>query len=130
MDGFGFTLTGGSATLLWQMDADKRKALLKELFAFDGKNIGISYLRVSIGASDLSDHVFTYDDLTEGQIDEKIQKFDLSEEKKALIPVLKEILAINPAIKILGSPWTPPVWMKTNSNSKGGSLFNYPLAIY
>jgi glucosylceramidase len=39
-----------------------------------------------------------------------------------LIPVLKEILAINPAIKILGSPWTPPVWMKTNSNSKGGSL--------
>ncbi|MGX7690267.1 glycoside hydrolase family 30 protein [Flectobacillus roseus] len=122
MDGFGFTLTGGSATLLWQMDADKRKALLKELFAFDGKNIGISYLRVSIGASDLSDHVFTYNDLTGGQTDEKIQKFDLSEEKKALIPVLKEILAINPAIKILGSPWTPPVWMKTNSNSKGGSL--------
>ena len=63
MDGFGFTLTGGSATLLWQMDADKRKPLLKELFAFDGKNIGISYLRVSIGASDLSDHVFTYNDL-------------------------------------------------------------------
>lgn len=122
MDGFGFTLTGGSATLLWQMDADKRKALLKELFAFDGKNIGISYLRVSIGASDLSDHVFTYNDLPTGQTDEKIQKFDLTEEKKALIPVLREILAINPAIKILGSPWTPPVWMKTNSNSKGGSL--------
>lgn len=122
MDGFGFTLTGGSATLLWQMDADKRKVLLKELFAFDGKNIGISYLRVSIGASDLSDHVFTYNDLPTGQTDEKIQKLDLSEEKKALIPVLKEILAINPAIKILGSPWTPPVWMKTNGNSKGGSL--------
>lgn len=122
MDGFGFTLTGGSATLLWQMDADKRKALLKELFAFDGKNIGISYLRISIGASDLSDHVFTYNDLPTGQTDEKIQKFDLTEEKKALIPVLREILAINPAIKILGSPWTPPVWMKTNGNSKGGSL--------
>lgn len=122
MDGFGFTLTGGSATLLWQMDADKRKVLLKELFAFDGKNIGISYLRVSIGASDLSDHVFTYNDLPAGQTDEKIQKFDLSEEKKALIPVLREILAINSAIKILGSPWTPPVWMKTNGNSKGGSL--------
>ncbi len=122
MDGFGFTLTGGSATLLWQMDADKRKALLKELFAFDGKNIGISYLRVSIGASDLSDHVFTYNDLPTGQTDEKIQKFDLTEEKKTLIPVLREILAINPAIKILGSPWTPPVWMKTNGNSKGGSL--------
>lgn len=122
MDGFGFTLTGGSATLLWQMDADKRKVLLKELFAFDGKNIGISYLRVSIGASDLSDHVFTYNDLPTGQTDEKIQKFDLTEEQKALIPVLREILAINPAIKILGSPWTPPVWMKTNGNSKGGSL--------
>ena len=122
MDGFGFTLTGGSATLINQLKDDKKAALLKELFATDGNNIGISYLRISIGASDLSDHVFTYNDLANGETDVNIQKFSLSEEQKDLIPVLKQILKISPNIKILGSPWTPPVWMKTNGNSKGGSL--------
>lgn len=122
MDGFGFTLTGGSATLINQMKADEKAALLKELFASDAANIGISYLRISIGASDLSDKVFTYDDLPEGQTDLKLTSFSLEPEEKDLIPVLKQILAINPNIKILGSPWTPPVWMKTNGNSKGGSL--------
>jgi glucosylceramidase len=39
-----------------------------------------------------------------------------------LIPVLKEILAINPKIEILGSPWSAPPWMKTNGNAKGGRL--------
>lgn len=122
MDGFGFTLTGGSAMVINQMDPVKRKALLKELFGTDGNNIGISYLRLSIGASDLSDHVFTYDDLPEGQTDTAMAKFSLEPDRKDLLPVLKEILAINPDILILGSPWTPPVWMKTNRNSKGGSL--------
>ncbi|HEY1056142.1 MAG TPA: glycoside hydrolase family 30 beta sandwich domain-containing protein [Emticicia sp.] len=122
MDGFGFTLTGGSATLINQLKETEKAALLKELFAIDQNNIGISYLRISIGASDLSDHVFTYNDLANGETDPNIQKFSLAEEQKDLIPVLKQILKINPAIKILGSPWTPPVWMKTNGNSKGGSL--------
>ena len=66
MDGFGCCLTGGSAMHLIRMDATSRAALLKELFATDGTNIGISYLRVSIGASDLNDHVFSYDDLPTG----------------------------------------------------------------
>lgn len=122
MDGFGFTLTGGSATLIHKMSESARKALLKELFDTNDKNIGISFLRISIGASDLSEKVFSYNDLKSGEYDPKILKFDMSEEKKDLIPILKEILAINPKIKILGSPWSPPVWMKTNYDSKGGSL--------
>lgn len=122
MDGFGFTLTGGSATLINQLKDAEKVALLTELFATDQNNIGISYLRVSIGASDLSDHVFTYNDLANRETDPNMQKFSLAEEQKDLIPVLKQILKINPNIKILGSPWTPPVWMKTNGNSKGGSL--------
>ncbi|HEY0271726.1 MAG TPA: glycoside hydrolase family 30 beta sandwich domain-containing protein, partial [Chitinophaga sp.] len=43
-------------------------------------------------------------------------------EKTDLIPVLKKIVAIAPYIKILGSPWSAPVWMKTNGSFKGGSL--------
>ncbi|WDF53770.1 glycoside hydrolase family 30 protein [Mucilaginibacter sp. KACC 22063] len=122
IDGFGFCLTGGSAQLLMRMDAAKRAQLLKELFAWDANNIGISYLRVSIGASDLNDHVFSYDDLPAGQSDSTLAKFDLGPDKSEVIPVLKEILAINPKIKILGSPWSAPVWMKTNGDTRGGSL--------
>ena len=122
IDGFGNCLTGGSATLLHRMDAGRRSAILRELFATDGNNIGISYLRISIGASDLSDRVFSYDDLREGETDPEMSRFSLEAEKVDLIPVLKEILAINPDIKILGSPWSAPIWMKTNNNAKGGSL--------
>ena len=122
IDGFGNCLTGGSATLLHKMDAASRGAILKELFATDGNNIGISYLRVSIGASDLDPKVFSYNDLPDGETDPSMAKFTLDADRVDLIPVLKEILAINPAIKIMGSPWSAPTWMKTNNNSKGGSL--------
>ncbi|RSK33213.1 glycoside hydrolase family 30 protein [Hymenobacter metallilatus] len=119
IDGFGYALTGGSAQLLYQMGATERAALLRELFATDGTNIGTSYLRVSIGASDLDATVFTYDDAGP---DPTLANFSLAPDRRHLIPVLKEILAINPTIKILGSPWTAPLWMKTNNNSVGGSL--------
>jgi glucosylceramidase len=120
MDGFGYTLTGGSAQLMSRMSAASRAALIKELFATDSTSLGVSYLRVSIGASDLSDHVYTYDD--SAQPDPTLTNFSLAPDQTYLIPMLKEILAVNPAIKILGSPWTPPLWMKSNANAKGGNL--------
>lgn len=122
MDGFGYTLTGGSATLIHQLNAQKRQSLLNELFSTGENAIGVSYLRVSIGASDLSDHVFSYCDVPAGQTDPELINFDLGPDKADLIPLLKEILKINPELKILGSPWSPPVWMKTNNSSIGGSL--------
>ena len=67
IDGFGFALTGGSAQHLAHMNARKRAVLLKELFSVDGRGIGISYLRISIGSSDLNDHVYSYDDLAAGE---------------------------------------------------------------
>ncbi|MCY1721072.1 hypothetical protein OU798_12010 [Prolixibacteraceae bacterium Z1-6] len=122
MDGFGFSLTGGSAYHIYNMSEDTRKQLLNELFRLDGNNIGISYLRISLGASDLDAEVCSYDDLPEGETDENMDKFSLAPDKKFLIPVLKEILAIYPELKIMASPWSPPSWMKTNNSSKGGSL--------
>ncbi|RAK69319.1 glucosylceramidase [Hymenobacter edaphi] len=122
IDGFGYCLTGGSAELLHRMGAAERAQLLRELFAIDGTNIGVSYLRLSIGASDLDAQVFSYDDLPAGQTDPELKHFSLQPDRAHLLPVLKEILAINPRIKLLGSPWSPPPWMKTNGESKGGSL--------
>ncbi len=122
IDGFGYALTGGSAQHMIRMDAAKRAALIQELFATDGRNIGVSYLRVSIGASDLNDYVFTYDDMPAGQTDPEMAKFSLDEDRANVIPILKEILKVNAKIKILGSPWTAPSWMKTSNNPKGGKL--------
>lgn len=122
IEGFGYSLTGGSAMLLHQMDAAARAAMLRELFAKSDSTLAVSYLRISIGASDLDPVVFSYDDLPPGQTDPDLLQFNLSRDTLHLIPVLKEILAINPDIRIMGSPWSPPTWMKTNGSSIGGRL--------
>lgn len=122
IDGFGFALTGGSAQHIIKMNPKARAALLKELFATDENHIGISYIRLTIGASDLSENVFSYNDLPDGETDTEQKKFDLGPDRVDVIPVMKEILAINPQIKIMGSPWSPPLWMKTTYDARGGML--------
>ncbi|MES2221260.1 MAG: glycoside hydrolase family 30 beta sandwich domain-containing protein [Acidobacteriota bacterium] len=122
IDGFGFALTGGSAQLLMHMSAPARASLLKQLFSTDGDGIGVSYLRVSIGSSDMNATVYSYDDMPAGETDPTLANFSLAPDEGDVIPALKEILALNPKIKILGSPWSAPAWMKTNDKSKGGTL--------
>lgn len=130
IDGFGFALTGGSAELLSKMSPQARAGVLRRTFATDGDHIGVSYLRLTIGASDLNSFVFSYDDLAPGETDFELKKFDLGQDRKDVIPVLKEILAINPGIKILGSPWSAPAWMKTNNNVRGGALAERCYGVY
>ncbi len=122
MEGFGAALTGSSAYLLHQkMGAASRADLLKTLF--DTVNgIGISYLRLTIGASDFSLSDFSYDDLAPGQTDFTLQHFSLGKDTNDVVPMLKEILQISPKISLLGSPWSPPAWMKTGGSMKGGKL--------
>ncbi|MCU7613568.1 glucosylceramidase [Chryseobacterium sp. GMJ5] len=119
VDGFGYTLTGGSVAVINQLSASKKQELLNDLFSSSG--IGVSYLRISIGASDLNSEVFTYNDMPSGQTDPALSQFSLTKDQ-ALVQMLKDILIINPNIKILATPWTAPVWMKDNVNSIGGSL--------
>jgi len=122
IEGFGAALTGSSAYLLNQkLDATARAAALNDLF--DPENgIGISYLRLTIGASDFSLSDYTYDDMPAGQTDYSLEHFSLLKDQDNVIPVLKEIVQISPAINLMGSPWSPPAWMKTNGNLKGGKL--------
>lgn len=122
IDGFGFTLTGGSAQVINQLNTQKRKELLQELFGSGQNEISISYVRISIGASDLDAMPFSYNDLPSGETDLNLDNFSLAPNKNDVIPMLKEILAINPNIKIIATPWSPPVWMKDNNNFIGGSL--------
>jgi glucosylceramidase len=122
MDGFGYTLTQGSAyVMMTSLSMSQRSTLLTELF--DPTNgIGISFIRIGIGATDLSTSVYTYDDLTSGT-DVTMSKFSLTgPDLTYLIPVIKEVLAIAPSIKIIATPWSAPAWMKTNNSLSNGSL--------
>ena len=74
-----------------------------------------------MGASDLDREVFSYNDLAAGETDPELVHFTLKKDE-ALIEMLKKILQINPQIKIIATPWSPPVWMKDNGSSIGGSL--------
>jgi glucosylceramidase len=104
--------------------------LLTELFGSDNASIGISYLRLSIGSSDLNSSVFSYDDMPSGQTDTSLTHFNLAPDTTDLIPVLKQILTINPSIKIIAAPWSAPVWMKDNNNSVAGSLLPAYYGVY
>ena len=131
IDGFGYTLTSGSASLINALPANQKTTLLQELFGHSAANaIGISYLRMSIGASDLSDSVYSYNDMPTGQTDENLLHFSLKPDQSNMIPLLKEIIGINPGIKILATPWSAPVWMKDNNSSIGGHLLPKYQAVY
>ncbi|MBP9056684.1 MAG: glucosylceramidase, partial [Saprospiraceae bacterium] len=122
IDGFGYTLTGGSAMLLRRMSSGSRKDILRNLFGCESDNICLSYLRLSMGASDLDETVFSYNDLADGQEDLTLSRFNLANDTVNLIPLLKEIIEIQPAIKLMATPWSPPTWMKDNKSTKGGQL--------
>lgn len=116
IDGFGFAITGSTGYNLSKMNADDRKAFLTRTFSPE-YGFGVSYVRVPIGCSDFSLSEYTCCD-TPG-----INNFALTnEDTQYIIPALKEILEINPSVKIISSPWTPPRWMKTNGKWTGGSL--------
>jgi glucosylceramidase len=109
MDGFGTAITGSASFNLSRMTAENRTKFLKETFSPTG-GFGHSYVRIAIGCSDFSLSEYTCCD-TKG-----IENFALTtEETEYVIPMLKEILSINPGIRIIAAPWTCPRWMKVNN---------------
>jgi glucosylceramidase len=130
IDGFGYTFTGGSAYVINRMDANSRTSLLNELFGGGSSGIAISYLRLSIGSSDLNSSVFSYDDMSSGQTDTGLTHFSLAADTSDLIPLLQQVVAINPSIKIIAAPWSAPAWMKDNHSTAGGSLLTPYYNVY
>ena len=117
MDGFGTAITGSTCYNLLKMSQADRTKILREIFDPE-MGMGQSYIRISLGCSDFSLDEFTYCDK------QGIENFDIHKlDKRDLFPILKEILAINPTLKIMASPWTPPRWMKVN-NLKDLQPFN------
>lgn len=123
MEGFGASLTGSSAYVIQShLEEAEQDQLLEELFDAE-QGIGISFIRLTIGASDFSLSNFTYNDLDVNETDPDQNNFDLSVEDEYLVPLLQKIMAINPDLKIMASPWSAPAWMKENKNlNSGGHL--------
>ena len=116
IDGFGYAITYSSCYNLMQMNPEARLALLKRIYSTT-EGYGVSYARISLGCNDFSSTEYTYCD-TKGSESDPISNFALySDENDYVIPVLKEILAINPNLKIIAAPWTCPKWMKVTGGS-------------
>jgi glucosylceramidase len=130
IDGYGWCLTDGSAEVIAGLNATQQNNLLQDLFN-PSTGLSSNLVRVSIGSSDLSQYTYSYDD-TYG--DTALNNFSLSGFTTTYtIPILQKILAINPNIKVLATPWSAPYWMKSNNGWVGGSLLaaNYgPYANY
>jgi glucosylceramidase len=122
MDGFGAAVTDSSAWLIYtQMSTNQRNNLMERLF--DPVNgIGISFVRIPMGASDFSvNGPYSYDDLPPGQTDPTLSKFSINHDMAYILPLLKQALALNPLLKFMANPWSPPAWMKTNGSMFGTS---------
>jgi glucosylceramidase len=131
--GFGASLTDSSAWLLKNyLTDDQRKDTLRKLF--DSKTgIGLNLLRQPMGSSDFALEDYSYDDLPLGASDPDLKNFSTEKDQRYILPILRESLAMNPALKIIATPWSPPGWMKTSQSMIRGALLPsayQPLADY
>jgi glucosylceramidase len=122
VEGFGASMTDSAAYLLHQKVPP---AALPDVMQslFDRTNgIGVSFLRNPMGASDLARSHYSYDDVAPGSTDPNLAGFSIAHDEADILPLLRQAKAINPSVKMLGSPWSPPGWMKSTGSMIGGSL--------
>jgi glucosylceramidase len=118
-DGVGGALTDSAATVLAALPAAQQQTVLSSLFS-QTNGIGLNMVRLPMGASDFSaSGNYSYDDVATGQTDTTLASFSIAHDQANIIPVLKNIAATNPNMKLIASPWSPPAWMKTNASMNG-----------
>lgn len=120
--GFGAALTDASAWLIEnRMSPTQRAALLADLFG-PAPGLRLSFTRLTVGASDFSLRDYSFDDVAKGHRDPGLSHFSIAPARGAVLPLLKRMLAINPDLKVMASPWSAPAWMKTGQSMIGGTL--------
>lgn len=128
MDGFGASFTDSAAYLIHQvLSPEQREELMLRLFD-PAEGIGLSVIRNPMGASDYARDFYSYNDLPEGETDSELVSFSIAHDEADIIPLMKEAVRLNPQLKLMGSPWSPPGWMKTSGSMIGGELIEeyYP----
>lgn len=120
--GFGGALTDSTVTTFNMLDSDTLSQLLNDLMTSQGASF--SLLRHTIGASDLSgDPAYTYDDSGSAS-NPNLNGFNLGGRGNAMANMLASMKNLNGNTKILGSPWSPPGWMKLNGDIDGNTTCN------
>ena len=120
--GFGASITDSSAHLV--AESPHRGAIMRDLFDRE-QGIGLSYLRQPMGASDfVQGPHYTYDDLAPGRTDFGMARFSVAHDERQILPLLREARRHNRGLKVMGSPWSPPAWMKTNGSLVGGQFID------
>src|SRR5258708_13706260 len=103
------------------MSTSQRNALMQQLFD-PNQGIGISFVRIPMGASDFSvNGPYSYDDSPAVQTDPNLNNFSISHALAYIIPILQQAHSLNPNLKFMANPWSPPAWMKTNGSMLGVS---------
>jgi len=120
--GFGAAMTDASALVLSGLPDDKRRAIMAELFSRANGGLGLSFTRLTVGASDFSTSDYSYDDTPGNVPDPELRNFSIEPARKYVLPRVREALAINPDLLVMISPWSAPAWMKTTKSLIKGEL--------
>ena len=114
--GAGASITEASARLLTQLPDGERDQLMNDLFSTDGAGIGLDYLRQPLGGSDFVAELpyYSYED--------QQGSFSVARDEKEILPLLRQARGINSGIRIMGTPWSAPGWMKDGGKLEGGRL--------
>ncbi len=113
--GFGAAMTDSSAWLIErQLSPATKRAVMTDLFG--SAELHLSWIRLPIGASDftVAGTPYTYDDMPPGRSDPTLAHFSIGHDLAYTVPALRLARSINPQVKVLATPWTPPAWMKNN----------------
>ncbi|HEX7307629.1 discoidin domain-containing protein [Lentzea sp.] len=127
VDGFGASITDSSADVLAALAPAVRQDTMRKLFD-PRSGIGVSFLRQPVGSSDFTaeqEH-YTFDDVPAGQTDFELRHFSIRRDEAKVLPLLREAKRLNPRLKVMATPWSPPAWMKTNDSLVGGQLKDDP----
>ncbi len=127
IEGFGASMTDSSAWLMNEnIPASALPGVMQSLFDHS-KGIGVSFLRNPMGAADITRSDYSYDDQPAGSTDPNLTHFSIAHDQTDIIPLLKQALAINPQITMMGTPWSPPGWMKSSDSMICGNASNCTL---
>ncbi len=122
IDGCGASFTDASAYLVNQvLDEEAKTKFMNQLFD-ENEGIGLSFIRNPMGSSDFARDFYSFNDLPKGEEDFKLERFSIEHDTKDVIPLTKWALKINPKLKVMATPWSPPGWMKTSGSMIGGTL--------
>ena len=113
--GMGGSLGEASCRVLARLDPVRRRKVLEMLFTRAGANL--SMVRLHVGSSDYSASIYSYDEVPG---DVEMKHFSIDHDRKEVIPMVREALAVRPDLFVFSSPWSPPGWMKTNGGPFGG----------